>query len=292
MSSELLKNIVGWSLSILLHVGVAVAAYVGLPYLTRPEIAPPPPISIEFVAIAAKTQQAAPKEVVEQEATEEKPQPKYAAAEQPVELVEDAVPLPAKAAPKEAAPAPKPKPKPKPQLSKTRKLAQSIRPRGKPKAPSRLKSTRIAALIDKSIKEEKDVTKKDEKKKEEKKKNETNKKKPNLLAGARGTIATATIRDALSQKLAACWSFPRGAKGVEKMQVMVRITLRPDGTLLRRPELINAGNMNEGFYRVFAESARRAVQLCAPYSDVAKTLFEMGESSIDFNFNGADFAGG
>jgi hypothetical protein len=76
------------------------------------------------------------------------------------------------------------------------------------------------------------------------------------------------------------------------MQVLVRIHLRPDGTLLRQPQVMGAGQSAEGFYRVFVESARRAVIGCAPYSDVAKTLFEMGESSIDFNFNGAEFAGG
>jgi outer membrane biosynthesis protein TonB len=290
VSKKLLKNIIGWSLSLSLHIAVVVAAYVGLPYLTRPEITPPPPIAIEFIAIAAETRQAAPKETVEEEAAEEKPQPKYAAAEQAADDPDDVLALPAKTEPKKAAP--KPKPKPKPKLSKARKLAQSVRPRGKPKPPSRFKSTRIAALIDKSIKEEKVTVKKDEKKREDKKKSDPKKKKPTLFAGLQGRIATASIRDALSQKLAGCWSFPSGAKGVEAMQVRVLIHLRPDGSLLRQPEVVGAGKNAEGFYRVFVESARRAVIGCAPYSDVARTLFDMGESSIDFNFNGAEFAGG
>ena len=292
MSRELLKNIVGWMMSLSLHVGVAAAAWYGLPYLTRPQITPPPPIAIEFVAIAAKTQQAAPKEMVEQEATVEKEKPKYQAAEQPTATADDAVPLPAKAEPKKIEPAPKPKPKPKPQVSQSRKLAQSVRPRSKPKAPSRLKLNKISSLIDRSIKEEQEQEKLDKKKQNEKKKNKSEKKKPSVFAGARGAIATATIRDALSQKLAGCWSFPSGAKGVDKMQVRVLIHLRADGSLLRQPEIVGGGRNAEGFYRVFVESARRAVIGCAPYSDVAKTLFEMGESSIDFNFNGAEFAGG
>lgn len=289
ITRNIAKNIIGWSLSVLLHVGVVTVALVGLPYLERPMPTPPPPIAIDFVMISNKTQQAAPKVEIEEEAAEEKPQPKYAAAEQEPDAADNAVPLPENIPAKKITP--KPKLKPKPVLSEARKLAQQVRPRSKPKPPSRLKSTRIAALIDRSIKEEKENVKKDEKKKLEKKKNDKPK-QPSVFAGLQGRLATASIRDALSQKLAGCWVFPRGAKGVENMQVLVRISLRPDGTLLRQPEFVNAGDLSDGFYRVYAESARRAVLGCAPYSDVAKILFEIGESSIDFNFSGAEFAGG
>ena len=282
MSNELLKNILGWCLSLMLHMGVVVAAYVGLPYLTRPEITPPPPIAIEFIAISNKTQQVAPKVVVEEEAAEEKPQPKYAAAEQPVAAApDDAVPLPAKAEIKK----PAPKVKPKPQVSKARKLAQRVRPNAKPKPPSRLKSTRIAALIDRSIKEEKDDVKKDDKKKLEKKKNDEKKPKPKLFAGLEGRLATATIVDALSQKLDGCWRIPPGAKGLRNMRASIQIWFRPDGTLLRQPQYVDGGNLDDGFYRVFVESTRRAVITCAPYETAAKILLEQGENSIIFVFD-------
>jgi len=290
IARKITKNVLGWSLSALLHVGVVTVALVGLPYLERPRPTPPPPIAIEFVVISNKTQQSAPKVEVEQEATEDKPQPKYAAAEQVPDVADNAVPLPDKIPPKELTP--KPAPKPKPKLSEARKLAQQVRPRSKPKPPSRIKSTRIAALIDRSFKEEREAAKKVNEKKDEKKKNEEAKKPKVFAGGLQGRLATASIRDALSQKLAGCWVFPRGAKGVENMQILVRISLRPDGTLLRQPEFIKAGDLSDGFYRVYAESARRAVLGCAPYSDVAKILFDMGESSIDFNFSGAVFAGG
>lgn len=278
-------------MSVALHLGIVAAAWYGLPYLTRPQITPPPPIPIEFVAIAAKTQAAAPKEEVQQEATTvEEPKQQFQAVEQPEPEVQEAVPLPTPPEPEKAAP--KVTPKPKPKLSEARKLSQRIRPQNKPKAPSRINSRRLSSLIDRSIKKEQEQAKLDEQKKEEKRRNEEEAKKKAMFAGARGAIATATIRDALSQKLAGCWSFPSGAKDVDQMQVLVRISLRPDGTLLRQPQVMGAGQNAEGFYRVFVESARRAVIGCAPYSDVAKTLFEMGESSIDFNFNGAEFAGG
>jgi len=272
-------------------VGVAVAALVGLPRLARDMPAPPPPINIEFVQIAEQTRVVAPKAPEEQQQqAPEKPQPNYAAAEAAEAAPQDAAPLLEKAKPVEATPAPKPKPRP--QVSETRKLANRITPRAKPKPPSRLKVKRIAALIDRSIKEEQEqVQKASEPKKEAVKAPEPDK-KPLFSPRLRGQIATASIVDALSQKLSGCWSFPIGNKDVENMSVVIRISLRPDGSLLGRPEFVDAGDMSNGFYRVFAEGAQRAVMRCAPYSDVARQLFDMGENTIDFTFIPSAFAGG
>jgi len=282
----------GWILSALLHISVVVVALMGLPYLQRPLPTPPPPIAIEFVQISEKTQQQAPKEEVKQEAAEEEPQRNIAAVENVPAPVENAVPLPDKTPPQEVAPAPKPEPKP--EISEARALAQNIQPRVKPRAPSRLKSQRIAALIDRSIKEEKETVDKIDEQQEEKEKIEEEKEQPDRFAGLRGKLATASLRDALSQKLSGCWTFPRGAKGIEKMQVTVRIWLRPDGTLSRPPEFVDAGNLNDpsrAFFRVFAESARRAVRLCEPFTEASQYI-GAGQKYIDFNFNGAEFAGG
>lgn len=281
----------GWIFSGALHVGVAVAALVGLPRLARDLPAPPPPINIEFVRIAEETRMVAPKAPeVQQAQAAQKPQPNYAAAEAVEPVADDAAPLLEKAKPEKVAPVPKPKPRP--QVSENRKLANRVAPRAKPKPPSRLKIKRIAALIDRSIKEEQEQVQKIEEPKKAAVKAPEPDKKPLFSPGLRGQIATASIIDALSQKLSGCWSFPIGNKGVESMSVVIRISLRPDGSLLGRPEFVNAGDMSDGFYRVFAEGAQRAVQRCAPYSDVARQLFELGESAIDFNFNPSAFAGG
>ena len=47
----------------------------------------------------------------------------------------------------------------------------------------------------------------------------------------------------------------------------IRIYLLPDGNLARPPEIVDQMRMNlpgQGYFRVAAESARRAVQRCAP----------------------------
>lgn len=264
-------------------------AVVGLPMLSRERPAPPPPIAIDFVAISDQTRVVAPEAPKEQPRSQpQEPQPQYAAADASEDLPSDVAP----ALEDTAESAPVVKPKPKPQVSENRQLANRITPRAKPKPPSRLKSQRIAALIDRSIKEEREQAERDEEKQEELVEAQEPEQQPDRWQGLRGRLATASIQDALSQKVSACWSFPIGSKDVENMRVTIRIALRPDGALLRRPEIVEAGDMDDGFYRVFVESAQRAVLRCEPYSDVAKQLLESGEQEIDFVFNPQAFAGG
>ena len=160
----------GWILSALLHIGVAVVALLGLPELSRSLPEPPPTIAIEFVKIDEQTRQKQPEAKEEQVETEQEPQKNYAAAENTPPPVADAVPTLEKAKPEPKPVKALPKPEPKPEVSEARKLATNIVPRSKPKAPSRLKSSRIADLIDRSIKEEKQIAPKAEEKQEEKQK--------------------------------------------------------------------------------------------------------------------------
>lgn len=279
-------------MSAALHVGVVVVALVGLPNWSRPRPAPPPPIAIEFVRIAEKTQVVAPPAPEQQQPTETNPQPNFAAADPTPSAPVDAAPLLEQPAPK-AAP-PKPRPKPKPEVSQNRQLANTIVPRAKPKPPSRFKTKRIAALIDRSIKEEKELAPKADEKKEEKVEAKAPEKKPDAFAGLRGRLATASLMDALRRKVEENWSFPGGAKGIENMQVTIRIWIRPDGSFSRAPEFLGAGNLNDpdrAFFRIFAESARRAVLLSEPFDEAAQHL-DASQKYIDFNFNGAEFVGG
>ncbi len=276
---------IGWVLSVGLHIGVAGFAMFGLPELSRPQPTPPPVVNIEFVRIDERTQVVAPIPEIEPEPVDTE-QSNFAAEEAANDAPPEAVPLPAQTQ-VQAPPKAKPKPKPKPRVLTN--LRNRISPNTKPKPPSRLKVKRIAALIDRSIKEEQQVPKQAalEKNISDIKPAES---QPDMFAGLRGRVATASLIDALSQKLSGCWNFPGGAKGIENMSVTVRIFLRPDGSLSRVPEFVRPGNMDDGFYRTFAESARRAVRLCAPFEE-AVDYVKSGQTYIDFNFNGAEFAG-
>ncbi|WP_262690882.1 hypothetical protein [Kordiimonas aestuarii] len=290
----------GWVMSATLHIGVALAALISLPHLAKERKAPPPPISIDFVEIAQQNKVVAPEpepEEVEQEKTVEEQKPNYAQDEPAPTAPAEVVPLPeAKPKRKPEPPKPEPKPQPKPEVTERMELRSQVMPQSKPDAPSRLKSSRIAALIDKAAKEEQEKAKVDDKKQEEKKPEpKAEKPKTDMFAGLRGKIATATLMQALQQKVYRCWNIPAGAKGVQNMQVNVSVRLASDGSIIGQPQYVNAGNLNDpdrAFYRVFAESARRAVQLCAPYSEASDYIRETGENEIIFNFNPKSFMGG
>ncbi|WP_417451762.1 hypothetical protein [Kordiimonas sp.] len=288
----------GWVLSATLHIGVALAALIGLPQLARDRDVPPPPISIEFVEIAEQNRVVAPEpepEDVAQEETVEEQKPNYAQNEPAPAAAAEVVPLPeAKPKRKPTPPKPEPKPQPKPEVTERMELRSQVVPQSKPKPPSKFRN--IAALIDKAAKEEQEKAKVDEKKQEEKKPEpKAEKPKTDMFAGLRGKIATATLMQALQQKVYRCWNIPAGAKGVQNMQVNVSVRLASDGSIMGQPQYVNAGDLNDpdrAFYRVFAESARRAVQLCAPYGEASDYIRETGENEIIFNFNPKSFMGG
>jgi len=283
------KTSIGFSL--LLHALVGGLVVFGLPEFTRPRPKPPAPIAVDFVRIADVTRvQSAAAETEKPEAETASSQPVIARSEVLEDTSDDVAPLPKpapKAPPKTPTAVPKPKPKVDPKVDARRKLVARARPRPKPKAPSRFKSKVISSVIDRSIKEESErrPIREEETRSADKKTSE------DPFAGLRGRFATATLVDALSQKLKGCWRFPVGAKNIETMQVTVRIHLRPDGALAREPQYVNAGDLSDGFYRVFAESALRAVRSCAPF-DEAETLYQQGQSSVDFTFYGSEFSGG
>lgn len=75
---------------------------------------------------------------------------------------------------------------------------------------------------------------------------------PNALA--------ASIRDQVTR----CWSIPAGARDVAQMRAELDITFGPDGSVQRVAPLDQGRMAQDGIYRVFAESAARAVQACSP----------------------------
>lgn len=295
------SNALGVAVSVGLHGLIVVAAFVDIPFFDRKDKTPPVPIDIEFIQISDQTTVPQPKaqqpDPIEEQPEIVEPVKKTTAQVAPAPAQEDVMPTLTPTAPApDAVPDPvvKPKPKPKPQLSEAererRRLRSSVTPRSKPKPPSRLDRSRLAALIDRSKKEEDQrvLTEKRDKPKEQKAKEEAA--KQSLFAASRARLATADLQTALKAKLAQCWNIPLGAEGIEEMSVTVRISLREDGTLARSPQMTSNGDMSNPFYRVFVESAIQAVRLCEPF-DEAKAYVKAGNRIIDFRFDGADYGG-
>ena len=77
---------------------------------------------------------------------------------------------------------------------------------------------------------------------------------------------TLSQEDALKAQIFGCWSLPLGLPYQENLLVRIKLKLRPDGTVIKS-EIIDHARMNmpgQGFYKVLAESALRAIRICQP----------------------------
>ena len=79
-------------------------------------------------------------------------------------------------------------------------------------------------------------------------------------------VSLGKTKDALKAQIFGCWSVPLGLPFNENLLVRIKLKLKPDGTLVKS-EILDHARMNmpgQGFYKVLAESALRAIQLCQP----------------------------
>ena len=101
------------------------------------------------------------------------------------------------------------------------------------------------------------------------------------------TNSTLTLseEDALKAQIFGCWSIPLGLPYNENLLVRIKLQLKPDGTVIKS-EILDHARMNkpgQGFYRVLAESALRAVRLCQPLR-VPSTGYERWKD-LQLNFD-------
>ena len=131
----------------------------------------------------------------------------------------------------------------------------------------------IAALIDKSKEKQAEVLKKDNKMTQDQK-------KTSIISKL-----TLSEEDALKAQIFGCWSIPLGLPYNKNLLVRIKLKLKPDGTVLRS-EILDHERMNkpgQGFYKVLAESALRAIRLCQPLK-VPPTGYERWKD-LQLNFD-------
>jgi len=112
----------------------------------------------------------------------------------------------------------------------------------------------IASLIDKSKEETAETLKKSNKLTQSSEKNSF------------ATGLTLSQEDALKAQIFGCWSLPLGLPYQENLMVRIKLRLKPDGNVVRS-EILDHARMNlpgQGFYKVLAESALRAIRICQP----------------------------
>ena len=138
----------------------------------------------------------------------------------------------------------------------------------------------IAALIDKSKEESAEELKTNDDTTQDRERNVKN------------TGLTISEWDALKAQIVGCWSIPIGLPNNENLLVRIKIELKPDGSIAKT-EILDHHRMNkpgQGFYKVLAESALRAVKLCQPLR-VPSTGYERWKT-ITINFDAREMLGG
>ena len=138
----------------------------------------------------------------------------------------------------------------------------------------------IAALIDKSKEESAEVLKKKDEMTQQQERNIDN------------SGLTLSEEDALKAQIFGCWSIPLGLPYNENLLVRIKLKLKPDGTV-SKTEILDHARMNkpdQGFYKVLAESALRAVKLCQPLR-VPSTGYERWKE-LQLNFDAREMLEG
>ena len=238
-------------LSLTFHSVMIVLTALSLPFMMRAPIDLPPILSVKFIQItdttsipfaakAAKTLEKIKKKEEERVVSEQAP-PTEKKKEKP-----DRIPLPEDLT------------KEKKQIVKKKQnpeeIEEQIRQASEFEKKELFDPNQIAALIDKSKEDTAETLKKNQKLTQS-----------NVKTSFANAL-TLSQEDALKAQIFGCWSLPLGLPYQKNLLVRIKLKLKPDGTILRS-EILDHARMNmpgQGFYRVLAESALRALRICQP----------------------------
>jgi len=267
------KNII---ISSGLHLMLIIIATLSLPFLVKKPIDLPPIISVELIQITDLTNiPFAPKakKIIEkikkkqEKLVSEQAPPKKVKKEKP-----DAVPLPDQKSEKIK--------KIEEKKQNPEKIEDEVKQVSEFEKDEMFDPNTIAALIDKSKEELAETTKK------------TNKVTQSQDSSMNLSGLTLNEEDALKAQIFGCWSIPLGLPYNKNLLVRIKLKLKPDGSVIKT-EILDHARMNkpgQGFYKVLAESALRAIQLCQPLR-VPTTGYERWKD-LQLNFDAREMLEG
>ena len=252
-----------------LHTLIVMITAMSLPFLTKKPIDLPPIVSVELIQITDKTNiPFAPKakKIIEKIKEKEK---KIVSEQAPPKIVKkekpDAVPLPDDKIKKVE--------KIKDEKQNPEKIESEVKQVSEFEKKDLFDPNSIAALIDKSKVESAETNKKLDKITQDQDKNID-------FSGL-----SLSEEDALKAQIFGCWSIPLGLPYNENLLVRIKLQLKPDGTIIKT-EILDHARMNkpgQGFYKVLAESALRAVKLCQPLRVPSKGYERWKELQLNFD---------
>ena len=268
----MIKNI---AISSALHIFLVVITALTFPFIAKKPIDLPPLISIELIQITDKTNiPFAPKakKIIEKVKEKEKLVSEQAPPKQVKKEKPDAIPLPdqnqeiVKKIEKD--------------VQNPEKVDEEVKQVSEFEKDELFDPNNIAALIDKSKEELAETTNKTDKITQSNQKNITS------------SALTLSEEDALKAQIFGCWSIPLGLPYNENLLVRIKLSLKPDGTVINS-EILDHARMNkpgQGFYKVLAESALRAIRLCQPLR-VPSTGYERWKD-LQLNFDAREMLKG
>ncbi|MDA5194913.1 hypothetical protein [Govanella unica] len=256
------------------HLIVILVAMFGIPHFMTREFVEPAIVPVDLVQEISEDASAPPPkaELDPKQQLETEPSPELK-PETPEEAKPQPKPEPQTAAEEPQTPedvVPEMKPEPEKKEEKPKPKTPEVTPQRRPDQPQKkFDPTKLSALLDKRIKED-TPDEKTEKKLDVsqilKRTSPVQSDSPSRTPMDKARIA-ANLQGLIRAQVEPCWTVPAGARLAENLQVRIRIWLQPNGALARAPEIVDSGRMNmagqEGF-RAAADSARRAVQRCAP----------------------------
>ena len=247
-----------------------------LPFLAKKPIDLPPIVSVELIQITEKTNiPFAPKakKIIEKVKEKEK---KLVSEQAPPKKVKkkkpDAIPLPDEKVNKIE--------KIKDEKQNPEKIDNEVKQVSEFEKKELFDPNNIAALIDKSKIESSEVNKQSKKVTQDQERN------------VEVTGLSLSEEDALKAQIFGCWSIPLGLPFNENLLVRIRLQLDPDGSVTKS-EILDHARMNkpgQGFYKVLAESALRAIKLCQPLR-VTTTGYERWKE-LQLNFDAREMLEG
>jgi hypothetical protein len=102
-------------------------------------------------------------------------------------------------------------------------------------------------------------------------------------------LARNELSELIRRKVEGCWNVPAGAREAENLLVEIKVVLNRDGSVYRA-DIIDNGRMGDNFYRVAAESARRAVQICSPFNELPADRYDIWQT-LTLRFNPKEMLG-
>ena len=264
------------AISSVLHLFVILLTAMSLPFLAKKPIDLPPIDSVELIQITEKTNiPFAPKakKIIEKIKEKEKKLVSEQAPPKKVKKIKpDSVPMPDDKLDKVK--------KIKEDKQNPEKIDNEVKQVSEFEKEELFDPNNIAALIDKSKIEAAETTNKTDKVTQDQQKNLEN------------TGLSLSEEDALKAQIFGCWSIPLGLPYNENLLVRIKLKLKPDGTV-SKTEILDHARMNkpgQGFYKVLAESALRAVKFCQPLR-VPTTGYERWKE-LQLNFDAREMLDG